>query len=90
MALALALALAPTISPLPPLQAAKLLPSSLIAILLAMFIEYVIVRHIPCPPGTGDDAAHRRALASVGNSSDAGGVMCRTDVIGDVTPFNFT
>ena len=45
-----------------PFKGATLLPSSLLAILSAIFIEYAIVRNV-------------------------GG---RTDVIGDVTPFEFT
>lgn len=50
-----------------PVRGAKLLPSSLIAIIVAIIIEYVIVRNVQC-----------------------GDVKCRTDVIGDVTPFSLT
>jgi len=64
----------------------KLLPSSLLAILVSILIEYAIVRNLTgCTDAGGD---HRR-LASASNatsSSDA----CKTEVIGDVTPFSFT
>jgi len=72
-----------------PLKAAKLVPSSLLAILVAIFIEYVVVRMIQCEPRTPD--AHRR-LAGGGNVSadDHCYDHCCTQVIGDVTPFKFT
>lgn len=76
-----------------PGKCAKLLPSSLLAILVAIFLEYVLVRNLPCDPSLSvsnmmhDD--HHRLLAASGNAT-AGEYKCRTDVIGDVTPFSLT
>jgi len=78
-----------------PHKAAKLVPSSLLAILVAMFIEYVIVRNVNCPVTSahdpvvhhGDETTARRSLAA---SNTTGWTKCGTDVIGDVTPFSFT
>ncbi len=87
-----------------PLKGAKLLPSSLLAILLAVLIEYAVVRNTDCPVSDTDldvmnaaggtyyyfnasdlDAsthAHSKLISRSGK--------CRTDVIGDITPFEFT
>jgi SulP family sulfate permease len=46
-----------------PWKAAKLLPSSLLAILVAILIEYAIVRFIPCPASSAHDVSHRRLYA---------------------------
>ena len=139
-----------------PHKAAKLLPSSLLAILSAVLIEYAIARNVPCPQTCAEHwAAHEidmggghrrldggpsptgfvahvgRQLASaaaqlseelhehwvhdhehkggvlpdatshnhshtIGTECSAeleaqlAGMMCRTDVIGDVTPFTLT
>lgn len=43
-----------------PFKGATLLPSSLLAILVAIVIEYAIVRNVPCGATTVADDAHRR------------------------------
>ena len=81
-----------------PFKVAKLFPSSLLAILVAMAIEFFIVRNIyGCEHA---DAHHRRrlmedvegwsgrALSAASNATAS--TRCETDVIGDVTPFSFT
>jgi len=78
-----------------PGKVAKLLPSSLLAILVAIFLEYVLVRNIDCTgaPAVPADLAHRRMLAATPYSANASAThtgKCKTDVIGDVTPFAFT
>ena len=71
-----------------PYKAAKLIPSSLLAILVAILLEYAIVRNIPCEEAVHAEA--HRLLASSSNSSEPHSGKCSTQVIGDVTPFTFT
>ena len=56
-----------------PGKVAKLLPSSLLAILVAIFLEYVLVRNIDCTgaPAVPADLAHRRMLAATPYSANA-------------------
>ena len=72
-------------------KVAKFLPSSLLAILVAVLLEYAVVRNIPCPASSAHDQTvphgHRRLAADANATSSP---KCGTDVIGDVTPFKFT
>jgi len=73
-----------------PCKAAKFFPSSLLAILVAIFIEYAVVRRIPGDgPHCMNYAGHGRMLAAATNETTCHSCYC-TDVIGDVTPFTFT
>merc|ERR1739847_92978 len=66
-------------------KAAKLVPSSLLAILVACFIEFVIVRRFQCV----DRADHGSDYKYHGNATHPM-TTCETQVIGEVTPFTFT
>ena len=65
-------------------KGAKLIPSSLLAIIVAIVIEYAVVRNINC------DASHVDSEGSHSDHNATGTYKCATDVIGDVTPFQFT
>lgn len=74
-----------------PHKAAKLLPSSLLAIIVAILIEYAIVRNIDCDPSLVDpDGSHGSHSGRRLDSNTSSTYKCATDVIGDVTPFSFT
>lgn len=84
----------------------KLLPSSLIAIIVAIFIEYVIVQNISICKHADVLDDHRRLealangeleldgrwLAEAGNATSTCGssCQCKTPAISDLSPFTFT
>jgi SulP family sulfate permease len=71
-----------------PCKAAKLFPSSLLSILSAILIEYAIVRNVKCDCGDTTSSEGRRLAGEPVVCTDDG--FCKTDVIGDVTPFSLT
>jgi SulP family sulfate permease len=62
----------------------RLVPSSLLAILVAIFLEYAVVENLfVCRQSSADTSGHHRRL-------DAHGTRCSTPVIADATPFTLT
>jgi MFS superfamily sulfate permease-like transporter len=71
----------------------RLVPSSLLAILVAILIEYAFVENIyACRHKAVDHAGDHRRLAAdlVANVSTALDARCSTEVIADITPFTLT